>query len=80
MQIQQSPTNAMRRYVSHLVNYIGDHNVRSVLGARAQALVDQVCRAGPSAAGRRATFSILNDKPGIIPHLCKTRVTYGTCL
>ena len=47
----------MRCYISRLVIDVVNHNVRSVLFARKQALVDQVCRACPSAAGRRATFS-----------------------
>ena len=46
----------MRCYVSRFVNNNDNHNVRSILCAQAQAFVDQVCRAGPSAARRRATF------------------------
>ena len=58
MQVQQSPMNTMRCYISRLIIDVANHNVRSVC-ARTQALVDQVCRACPSAAGRRATFSEL---------------------
>ena len=60
MQVQQSPTNTMRFYISRLFIDVANQNVRSVLCARTQALVDQVCRACPSAAGRRATFSELS--------------------
>ena len=69
MRVQQSPTNTMRSYVFSLINNIENHNVRSVIRARAQAFVDQVCGACPSAAGRRAPFSKLNKKPGIVPEL-----------
>ena len=81
LQIQRSPTNTVRRYVSSLFNNFEDHNVWSVHCARAQAFVNHVCRAGrPSAAGRRAMFRKLNEKPWIVPELYKTRVLYGTCL
>ena len=69
MRVQQSPTNRMRSYVLRLVNNIENHNVRSVIRARAQAFVDQVCGACPSTAGRRAPFSKLNEKTGIVPEL-----------
>ena len=59
---------------------IQNHNVRYVLCARAQAFVDQVCRAGPSATGRRATFSKLNEKPGIVIQMFKPRASQDTCL
>ena len=59
MQVQQSATNTVRSYFPSLINDIEKHIVCSVLCARAQAFVDQVCRADPSAAGRRATFSKL---------------------
>ena len=65
MQVQQPPMNTVCYYVSQLVNNIESHNVCSVLCARAQAFVDQVCRAGSSAAGRRAKFSkwMKNQEP-----------------
>ena len=61
MQVQQSPTNTMRSYFRRLISDsdIENDNVCSVLCARAQAFFDQVCRADPSAAGRRVTFSKL---------------------
>ena len=62
MRVQRSPSNTVRCYVSRLVIHVDNHNVRSVLCARAQALVDQVCRAGPSAAGCRAMFSKFNER------------------
>ena len=45
--VQPSPVNTMRSYVSRLVDNIENYTVRSVLRARAQAFVDQVCRACP---------------------------------
>ena len=42
---------------TRLVYNVVNHNVRSVLCARAQTFVDKVCRAGPSDAGRRAKGS-----------------------
>ena len=75
MRVQQSPTNTMRSYVFSLINNIENHNVRSVIRARAQAFVDQVCGACPSAAGRRAPFSKLNEKPGIVPEFYRRRVS-----
>ena len=71
MRVQQSPKNTMRSYVFSLVNNIENHNVRSVIRARAQAFVDQVCGECPSAAGRLAPFSKLNEKPRIFPELCR---------
>ena len=53
MQVQQSPTNTMRYFFPRLCNDIENKNVFSVLCARAQAFVDQVLRANPSAARRR---------------------------
>ena len=69
MRVQQSPMNTMRCYVSRLVHKNQNHDVRSVLLALAQALVDQACRADPSAAGCCATLSKLNGTPGIVPDL-----------
>ena len=57
MQVQQSPMNKMRSCARKTFNDVESHNVCSVLCARAQAFVDQVCRADYSAAGRRARFS-----------------------
>ena len=67
--------NTMRSYILCLVNNIENHNVRSVICARAQAFVDQVCGACPSATGRRAPFRKLNEKPGIVPELYRRRVS-----
>ena len=75
MRVQQSPTKTMRSYVLRLFKNIENHNVRSVICARAQAFVDQVCGACPAAAGRRAPFSKLNEKTGIVPELCRGRVS-----
>ena len=77
---RESNSHRIRCYGSRLVNNIENHNVRSVLCARAQAFVDQVCRAGPTAAGRRATFSKFIENPGIARDLYKPRVSEGTCL
>ena len=49
--LNQAPNNT-KSWISHIEN----HSVCSVLCARAQAFVDQVCQADPSADGRRATF------------------------
>ena len=73
MRVQQSPTNTMCSYVLRLVNSIENHYVRSVICARAQAFVDQVCGACPAAAGPRAPFSKLNEKPGIVPEFYRRR-------
>ena len=62
---------ALLRLVHNAQNEI----VRYVLCARAQAFVGQVCRAGPSATGRRATFSKLNEKPEIVAEMRKPRVS-----
>ena len=75
MRVQQSPTNTMRSYVLRLFNYIENHNARSEICARAQAFVDQVCGACPSAAGRRGPFSKLNGKLAIVPEFYRRRVS-----
>ena len=73
--IPEAQTNTMRRYVSCLVNDIENHDVRSVLFARALAFLNQVCRVGPSAAGRRAMFNKLNGKPAIYKGLYDPRAS-----
>ena len=75
MQVQQSPTNATRCYVSRLINEIDGHNLCSILCARAQAFADQVCQGSSSAAGHRATFGKVTKNQ---ESLNRSRVVYTT--